>query len=154
MKCANHLDTDAIGLCSACQRAVCPACQIGERDMLCRACLVAHNEAVAGYFYKQLAISGLILAGSLFVLSQMTLTWDQIVAGALAMTFLPFGWSALSRFFHSGSGYYHPLTRFISLSAHLLFSAMLGWLVGPWQIYKAIRETIAARQANQAISDQ
>lgn len=153
MKCANHPDTDAIGLCTTCQRALCPACQIGDREVSCRDCLVAHNQAVVGHFYKQLAISGAILAASLFFLSQTALTWDRIVIGALALTFLPFGWSALSRFFHSGSDYYHPLMRFISLSAHLVFSAMLGWLVGPWQIYKAIREILKAREINLAISD-
>lgn len=154
MKCANHPDTDAIGLCTACQRALCPACQIGDREVLCSDCLVAHNQAVAGHFYKQLAMSGGILAASLFFLSQTALTWDRIVVGALALTFLPFGWSTLSCFFHSGSGYYHPLMRFISLAAHLVFSAMLGWLVGPWQIYKAIREILKAREVNLAISEQ
>lgn len=154
MKCANHPDTDAVGLCTGCQRAVCPDCQIGDREVLCRACLVAHNQAVAEHFYKQLAISGAILAASLYFLSQTALTWDRIVIGALALTFLPFGWSTLSRFFHSGSGYYHPLMRLISVSAHLAFSAMLGWLVGPWAIYKAIREILKAREANLAISDQ
>lgn len=153
MKCANHHGTDAIGLCTACQRALCPACQIGDRELLCRDCAVAHNQAVAGHFYKQLAISGVILVASLFFLSQTVLSWDRIVLEALALTFLPFGWSALSRVFHSGSTYYHPLTRFISLSAHLVFSALLGWLVGPWQIYKAVREIIRAREANLAIGD-
>ena len=153
MKCANHPGADAIGLCTGCQQALCPACQIGDHEVLCRDCLVVHNQAVAGHFYKQLAISGGILAASLFFLSKTALTWDQIVIAALALTFLPFGWSALSRIFDSGSGYYHPLTRFIALSAHLVFSVLLGWLVGPWQIYKAIREILKAREANLAISD-
>ncbi len=153
MKCANHPDTDAIGLCTGCQRALCPDCQIGEREALCSGCLVAHNQAVAGHFYKQLAISGVILAASLFFLSRAALTWEQVVIGALALTFLPFGWSALSRFFDSGGGYYHPLTRFFSLTVHLVFSAMLGWLVGPWQIYKATREILKAKEANLTVSD-
>lgn len=49
-------------------------------------------------FYKQLAISGVILVASLFFLSRTALTWEQIVIGALALTLPPFGWSALSRF--------------------------------------------------------
>ena len=108
---------------------------------------------MTSHFYKQLAISGVILVASLFFLSRTALTWEQIVIGALALTFLPFGWSALSRFFDSGGGYYHPLTRFFSLSVHLVFSAMLGWLVGPWQIYKATREILKAKEANLTVSD-
>lgn len=154
MKCANHPGADAIGLCSGCQRALCSACQIGDRELLCRDCLVAHNRAVTRYFYKQLAISSVILAVSLFFLSQTVLSWDRILLGALALTFLPFGWSALSRVFQSGGTYDHPMTRFIALSAHLVFSALLGWLLGPWQIYKAIREILKAREVNLAIGDQ
>lgn len=89
MKCANHPDTDAIGLCTSCQRALCPECQIGDGEVLCGHCLVAHNQAVTSHFYKQLAISGVILVASLFFLSRTALTWEQIVIGALALTFLP-----------------------------------------------------------------
>lgn len=148
MKCANHPETDAAGLCTGCQRALCPACQIGEHEVLCSACLIAHNQSVTRYFYKQLAISAVLLVGGLTFLSKAALPWNEIVTLSLALTFLPFGWSALSRFFPSGNDYTHPLTRFISLATHLAVSAVLGWVVGPWQIAKAIREILKAREAN------
>lgn len=70
---------------------------------------------------------------------------------ALMAAFLPFGWSALSRFFTPGGGYFHPAMRWAELLFHLGISTMIGWLVGPWKIYKAIREIRKGRAANASI---
>lgn len=152
MKCANHIGADAVGICNGCSRALCPECQVGDESVLCAACLTARNNQVMRHFATQLAISGGLLVGTLVVLKDAALPWHQLGAMALMMAFLPFGWSALSRFFNPGGGYFNPATRWLSLLFHFAVAAMLGWLVGPWQIYKAIREIRKGRVANASVA--
>jgi hypothetical protein len=154
MKCANHPGSDAIGLCTGCQRALCSECQTDNDTVLCSRCVIAHNNAVTRYFFKQLAISGLLLAGSLSILSNSPVAWQTATLLALMASFLPFGWSALTRYFPPGHHYFHPAARFMALSFHLFVAALLGWLVGPWQIYKAVREIMKARSANLSFDQQ
>lgn len=154
MKCANHPGSDATALCSGCQRALCTDCHCGDGAVFCSPCVIAHNNAVTRYFFKQLAISSLLLVSSLYFLSKSAMAWETIILLALMATFLPFGWSALNRYFPPGHHYFHPVARFMALSTHLCVAALLGWLVGPWQIYKAIREIIKARSVNLSLNQQ
>lgn len=151
MKCANHPTSDAVGLCNDCGRAVCPECQVGLEQVLCAACLTSHNNQVTVHFAKQLAMSGGLFVVALVFLGNHELPWHQKGMLALMAAFFPFGWSALSRFFTPGGGYFHPGMRWVSLLCHLGISAMLGWLVGPWQIYKAVQQISQSRAANASV---
>jgi Mn2+/Fe2+ NRAMP family transporter len=122
--------------------------------VLCSRCIIAHNNAVTRHFFKRLAISGVLLAGSLSLLSKSAMPWETAIGLALMVTFLPFGWSALTRYFPPGHHYFHPAARFMALSTHLFVAGLLGWLVGPWQIYKAVREIIKARSVNLSLNEQ
>lgn len=152
MKCSNHPDSDATALCSGCQRALCSDCHCGDDAVFCSRCVIAHNNAVTRYFFKQLAISALLLAASLALLSKSSMPWDTAIILALMATFLPFGWSALTRVFPPGHHYVYPAARFMALGTHLCVAALLGWLVGPLQIYKAIREIMKARSVNLSLN--
>lgn len=154
MKCANHPTLDAVGICNGCGRGVCPDCQIGLDQVLCAACLTAHNKQVMVRFTKQLAMSVVLLVGSLIFLRNSALGWQQVIIYSLMVTFLPFGWTTLSRIFSPDGGYFNAGTRWVSLLVHLAVAAMLGWLVGPWQIYKAIVEIRKARAANTSVATQ
>lgn len=151
MKCANHPAADAIGLCSDCGRALCPECQVGLERVACAACLSSHNNRVTMHFAKQLATSAGMFAIALILLGNLVLPWHEKGMLALMAAFLPFGWSALSRFFTPGGGYFHPAMRWMELLFHLGIAVMIGWLVGPWQIYKAIKDIRKGRAANASV---
>ena len=151
MKCANHPQQDAVGLCNECGRGVCPECQVGDSLVLCAPCLVSHNRQVMRHFFLQLAMSGGLFLAALSFVNQGTFSlWNKLEVCLMA-AFFPFGWSALSRFFSPGGGYWHPMMRWVSLLGHAATAAAIGWVVGPYQIYKAIREITRAKAANASL---
>lgn len=103
------------------------------------------------HFAKQLATSAGMFAIALILLGNLVLPWHEKGMLALMAAFLPFGWSALSRFFTPGGGYFHPAMRWMELLFHLGIAVMIGWLVGPWQIYKAIKDIRKGRAANASV---
>ena len=151
MKCANHPTQDAVGLCTGCNRALCPECQVGIELTMCTPCLTAHNNQVKKYFIKQLLLAGVCGGLTLSMLSKSGIGVGPITVLSLMAAFFPFGWSALSRYFVPGGGYFYLSMRWASLAMHIGVSAVLGWIVGPYQIYKAIRQIQKARAANAAV---
>lgn len=148
MKCANHLTMDAVGICTGCSRALCPECQVGIEQVLCGICLVAHNRQVIQGFYKQLALSALCGLVAVILLVGSTLPGDRVVLFTIMATFFPFGWTALSKYFSPGGGYFRATARWLSLAMHIATAALLGCVVGPYQIYVAIREIRKGKLAN------
>lgn len=148
MKCTNHPETDAVGVCQGCGISVCQQCKASLEGVLCDSCLASDNSGVMRQFMIELAISGglFVLALSLVIGVEMPVTNKLMLC--LMAAFLPFGWGALSRFFTTGSEFANPVTSIMALSMHLAGAAMLGILVGPPRIYKAIREIMKARQGN------
>ena len=108
MKCANHPDSDATALCSGCQRALCSDCHCGDGAVFCSPCVIAHNNAVTRYFFKQLAISGLLLVSSLYFLSKSAMAWETIILLALMATFLPFWLECVEPVFPAGPSLLSP----------------------------------------------
>lgn len=151
MKCANHPTQDAVGLCAGCNRALCPECLVGIELALCTPCLTNHNNQVTKHFIKQLLLAGVCGGFTLSLLYKSGIGMGAITLLSLMAAFFPFGWSALSRYFVPGGGYFDLSMRWASLAIHIGVSAMLGWVVGPYQIYKAIRQILKARAANAAV---
>ncbi|MDQ5877832.1 MAG: hypothetical protein QG616_1839 [Pseudomonadota bacterium] len=153
MKCANHPAMDAVGICTGCSRALCPECQVGIEQVLCGACLVAHNRQVIQGFYKQLALSAVCGLVAVILLAGSTLPDNQVVLLTIMATFFPFGWTALSKYFAPGGGYFHATARWLSLAMHIATAALLGCVVGPYQIYVAIREIRKGKSANALVQN-
>ena len=151
MKCANHPVMDAVGLCTGCSRALCPECQVGIEQVLCGGCLVAHNRQVIQGFYKQLALSAVCGLVAMILLAGSTLPGDRVVVLTIMATFFPFGWTALSKYFAPGGGYFRATARWLSLAMHIATAALLGCFVGPYQIYVAIREIRKGKSANASV---
>lgn len=152
MKCANHPAEDAVGLCSGCGRALCPECQVGIEQVMCSPCLVAHNSQVIRQFSIQLglgAVCGLLVFS---LASSMPIPAGQMTLLTFMGACFPFGWAALSKYFAPGGGYFGAMARWMSLAFHIATSAVLGCIVGPYQIYVALREINKGRMANRTVN--
>lgn len=151
MKCANHPDTDAVGICQGCGSALCPECRAGDDFLICAPCLVRHNKRVMRQFGIEVAISASLLFFAATFLIGTPMSASHKVLFSLMAAFLPFGWSALSRYFSAGSEFTNPMVRLTAFSAHFIGAALLGIVVGPPRIFKAVREILVARKANAAV---
>lgn len=151
MRCKNHPEVEAVGICKDCGAALCGACNASAEGMLCAGCLVSHNRKVMREFGIEVAMSVGLFVVALSFMAGSGIETTKLLIICLMAAFLPFGWGALSRYFSSGSEYIHPVTRLMSLSFHLVVSAFLGIFVGPPRIYRAIREITKARAANATV---
>lgn len=151
MRCAYHPGHDAIGLCVGCNRALCPDCQAGIEQLLCGSCLIGHNRQVIKHCYSRLTLAAGCGAAVLAILVGSGLDAGAATLFAIMATFFPFGWSALSRFFLPSGGYFGVAARWLSLGMHIAVSAILGFFVGPYQIYRVIREIRKCSAANAAV---
>lgn len=151
MKCAHHPANDAIGLCTDCGLALCPDCRASDERLLCRNCLIQHNQRVIRHFGLRLAGSLALFALAFVFVLQSPLGALEKLAICLMAAFFPFGWSALSKVFAPGNHYPFGIMRWVSLAGHAGASAALGWVVGPYQLYKGVRETLKAKQANASV---
>lgn len=151
MKCAHHPAHDAIGVCTDCGVALCPECRASDERFLCGRCLVQHNQRVIRHFGLRLtgSLALFVTALSLVVNAQFGIL--EKLAICLMAAFFPFGWSALSKVFSPGDQYPFGLMRWVALASHAGASAALGWIVGPFQLYKGVREILKARRANVSV---
>lgn len=153
MKCANHPLADAVGLCGGCSRALCAECQVGTDMVICSPCLIAYNGKVIRQFSIQLGLAAVCGLVVLTLISSSAMPAGQIVLLTFMAACFPFGWSALSKYFSPGGGYFGVTARWLSLVMHIATSALLGCVVGPYQIYVALREINKGRTANRAVRD-
>lgn len=151
VRCKTHSETEAIGICEVCSAALCGACIVSLDRCICSQCLIGHNRQVMRQLTIELAISGGLFLAAISVLGRLGLETTMLLIACLMAAFLPFGWGALSRYFSTGSEYINPVSRFTSLTIHLVGAALLGIIVGPPRIYRAIREITKARHANASV---
>jgi hypothetical protein len=69
MKCAGHVDLDAVGTCNICGKGLCPECASTFTPPLCGGCALTHNKGVAKSFWFQLALMSGLFVIALIVLS-------------------------------------------------------------------------------------
>lgn len=151
MKCAHHPAHDAIGVCTDCGLALCPDCRASDERLLCANCLTRHNQRVMRHFGLRLAGSLALFVVALAFVVDRELGVLEKLAVCLMAAFFPFGWSALSKVFAPGDHYPFGIMRWAALLSHAGASAALGWVVGPYQVYKGVREILKARQANAGV---
>lgn len=151
MKCANHPAHDAIGVCTDCGLALCPNCRASDERLRCATCLTLHNQRVIRHFGLRLAGSLALFVVALAFVVDRELAVLEKLAICLMAAFFPFGWSALSKVFAPGDQYPFGIMRWMALLSHAAASAALGWVVGPYQVYKGVREILKARQANASV---
>lgn len=153
MKCAGHVELDAVGTCNACGKGLCPDCVSIFTPPLCGDCALAHNKGVATSLWTHLA-----MMGGLFVVALVFLVGKVPVASAigyaLMAAFFPSGWSFLGRYFSPSGGYLFPMARWINLLFQAAVAALIGVVVGPVFLFKAWKELKTVRETSKSVANQ
>ncbi len=151
MKCASHVDLDAVGVCNSCQKGLCQTCSSIFHPPECADCVAAHNKQVSFKFVRNLVTMGALFAATLWFAWQV-LPFGKAVLVSLAVAFVPWGWEFLSRFFNAENPYQDLVTRMLSISIHLAGSLVVGLFVGPYQVYRTVRELQSIRETEKLLA--
>lgn len=150
MKCAGHVELDAVGTCNACGKGLCHECVSIFTPPLCGNCALAHNKGVSTSLWTHLA-----MMGSLFVVALIFLVGKvpvpSAIGYALMAAFFPSGWSFLGRYFSASGGYLFPMARWINLLVHAAIAALIGVVVGPIYLLKAWKELKVVRETQKSL---
>ncbi|MCX9158036.1 hypothetical protein OPU71_18090 [Niveibacterium sp. 24ML] len=139
MKCAQHVELDAVGTCNSCGRGLCSDCAAVFTPPLCGACASAHNKGIAKTLWVQLFLMlGLFITALILLLGKTP--WLDAVGFACVAAFFPSGWRFLGRYFAPSGGYFSPLARWMSLAVQAFAAACIGVVVGPIFLFRAWRE--------------
>ena len=153
MKCAGHVELDAVGTCNTCGKGLCPECVSIFTPPLCNNCALAHNKSVAISLWTHLALmSVLFVAALVFLVGNLPVL--SAIGYALMAAFFPSGWSFLGRYFSPSGGYIFPMARWINLIIQAAVAAGVGVLVGPIFLFKAWKELKTARETRSAVGRQ
>lgn len=153
MKCAQHVDLDAVGTCNSCGRGLCPDCVSIFTPPLCGDCALAHNKGVATSMWTQLALmAGLFVVALVILAGKIPL--PSAIGYSLMAAFFPSGWSFLGRYFSPSGGYLFPMARWINLAVQAAVALVIGVIVGPIYLFKAWKELKTARETRKAIEGQ
>lgn len=168
MKCATHPGNDAVATCQICGRGLCLECSKRFNVMKCAECLLRDNSAYRKRLKREIflpIIGGLGMALLLtaacgceiistrgFGLSELLLMITFLPFIAVITVPIPFGWRVIrnlrskqaddtSVFFFNAQGailmYFFAVFFYILVA---LVSIPIGLVVGPWKIWKNLRE--------------
>jgi hypothetical protein len=153
MKCAQHVEFDAVGTCNSCGRGLCNECVAVFTPPLCSGCALAHNKGVSRSLWTQLVLMGvLFVVGLVLFVGKVPL--PVAVLFSLMAAFFPPGWNFLGRYFAPSGGYIFPMARWLNLMMQALVAAFVGIIVGPIYLFKAKKELRIIRETQQAASGQ
>lgn len=153
MKCAQHVELDAVGTCNSCGRGLCPECVSAFTPPLCGNCALAHNKGVSKSLWTQLVLMGvLFVVGLALFVGKVPFLAAMIFS--LMAAFFPPGWNFLGRYFSPGGGYIYPMARWLNFLMQALAAAFVGIVVGPIYLLKARKELQVIRETQQSTSGQ
>lgn len=153
MKCAQHVEFDAVGTCNSCGRGLCPECVSVFTPPLCGNCALAHNKGVSKSLWVQLALMAvLFVVGLILFVGKLPIT--SAIMFSLMAAFFPSGWNFLGRYFSPSGGYIYPMARWMNLAFQASAAAAIGIFVGPIFLFKAWKELKVARATERAVSGQ
>jgi hypothetical protein len=153
MKCAGHIDLDAVGTCNICGKGLCPECVSTFTPPLCGDCALAHNKGIATSLWMHLAMmGGLFVVALVFLAGKVPV--PSAIGYALLAAFFPSGWSFLGRYFSPSGGYLFPMARWINLLAQAAVAALVGVVVGPIYLFKAWKELKTVRETQKIVAKQ
>lgn len=139
MKCIAHPESDTRGECIG-----------GFITPLCAECLGEHNKRVAMEMYKGLGITAIVFAVGMSLAVSDALDGRGGSAHVFMWPLLAFtywGWTFLSDHFPRLTE--GPLNaRFVYCFVKLVLAYFVGLLVGPWQIFRVVRQLYAAKKEN------
>lgn len=149
MKCAQHIEFDAVGTCNACGKGLCPDCISTFTIPLCEGCAISNNKQVARSLWMQMGMMVSLFLFSFFGFIDSMSFFPALVC-SLLIAFFPSGWRYLSQHFPSSSSG-SLFMNCISLMFHAMAALFAGVIVGPIQLFKAYREFALIRSAKQAV---
>jgi len=162
MKCFSHPDGDAAAQCKSCSRGLCHSCAQRFSLMMCEGCILQHNGSVARSMYVRLIGTGIlfVLLSWLFLtMKPPTLEQGQYFTFAvsrlliaLIFAFALWGWDFLDRHTRHLVSASLPVWVFYFLFKFML-SIVIGIIVGPYQIYRMVKEIRTARQTANGIAN-
>jgi hypothetical protein len=151
MKCAGHVDFDAVGTCNICGKGLCQDCVAVFTPPLCGGCALAHNKGIATSLWLHLAMMGGLFAVAFSALIREVPALSA-VGYSLMVAFFPSGWSFLGRYFSPSGGYLFPMARWVNLFGHAFVAALLGMIVGPIFLLKAWKELRIVRGTRKLVA--
>lgn len=139
MDCFLHPGSAAVAQCNTCSKGLCRACASRFAPILCEECLVSHNRQVARGAWTGLTITVVVaLAGTAWFASRH-LPIGQCVLMGVVLSGTYWGWKFLSeRFPHLAAGSFAAWGVYLVLKFVAAF--FIGLLVGPYQIFRTVRE--------------
>lgn len=152
MKCAQHVDQEAVGTCNSCGRGLCPECVSTFNPPTCGNCALAHNQGIARSFKVQLALMLVLFIATLVVLLGK-LPLSTAIGYSLMAGFFPSGWNFLSKYFTPSGNYIFPAARWLNLFVQAAVAAVIGIIVGPIYLFKAWKEFKTIRATQELISE-
>lgn len=153
MKCATHIDVDAVATCGSCNRGLCKACTDRFDRPFCEACVVAVNKSIANQLYLGLAITISVLIAS-FYMSRILLqaTFLDSILSSVAFAGLYWGWRFLSD--HAPRLEMASILVWVFyLYVKLMLACLIGFFVAPYQIFKMVRELKTIRELERQLSE-
>lgn len=153
MKCAQHVDLDAVGTCNSCGKGLCPDCASVFTPPVCGDCALAHNKGVATSMWTQLALmAGLFVVALVILMGKIPL--PSAIGYSLMAAFFPSGWNFLGRYFSPSGGYLFPMARWMNLIIQAAVASFLGIVLGPIYLFKAWKELKVARETRKSMAGQ
>ncbi|HEU0198550.1 MAG TPA: B-box zinc finger protein [Nevskiaceae bacterium] len=155
MKCATHLDQDAVGTCQDCGSGLCTQCAHRFNMPLCEKCLLRHNRAVAVDAYKGLAITAVIMAIAVWALVSSNgghhVSVGNVAFVAILPAFTYWGWKFISD--HQSTTLVMGLPLWLLyFSVKLIAAYVIGWVVGPYRLYTMLHQVLAVSKTKGQIS--
>lgn len=154
MKCFIHTNAAATALCPGCGKGLCTRCSARFDTTLCEQCLLNYNKAVSDDTYAELLMMVFLSLGITWFFHKPQATHLPLVNAAmlgLIFSFAYYGWKFLTNHFPTvwiGSG-----IVWLILTIVKLFTAFIvGLIVGPFQIVKAIRQIRASSRVRRQIA--
>lgn len=156
MKCFAHNGLDATATCQGCNKGLCVDCSSRFNVTLCEFCLLSHNRSVEKEMYKGLAITIFIFSVVTYYIGDSWWSSDNenlIIAWfpGIILAFTYWGWKFLSEHAFRLQGANIGIWL-IYLMFKFFIAYFIGILVGPYQIFRMLKEIRVARKTKRQIT--
>lgn len=145
MKCAYHIERDAVATCSVCGRGLCQECANKINPPQCLGCFADGLEGQKKEIIKSLVVAA-IIAVVVFIIAKDE---GAEVPASLLFALAPFGWIALNKITPSFFLFMPIIGWIIYFVFKLFISIMVGMVALP---YKVIKSIIQIKGINQQLA--
>lgn len=149
----HHLD--ATSTCNMCGKGLCSDCTNRFEMPFCEACLLQHNKAIEKEVYVGFAIMLVIFFGAMYFYWNILFSHQQkfepfLLLIGLLFSFSYWGWKFLSNYLprlQQGSLFTWIIYLYLKFTA----AYFVGFIVGPYQIYKMVKNLRISRKIKKQI---